>query len=435
MSQTYDPLKPISGTTTLGGLYQIIRDHIASVVSSFSGTAFPSAATAGQKCWRTDRKQMYVYTNDLTLGESGWVECAILSAGLGAEIVNARGTKPTLDQRLDVALNEDGTLKAATTLNPSQWYKPSLTFMYISTSSFKVNGDQTDIYKATRRLKINLGASVVYSEVLSASYAANETTITTKDAVVDSTLVDVEHSLFLPRKDNGAMSKEMLLLDVKGAAVASASSCNIWLSDGNTRHITGVITINDFATAPQEGAWMRCIVDAAFILVHSATIDLPGSANITCAAGDTFEVFAETTTTFKLRNFTRQNGTPIDLSSASVTNAKIAPTAVTSDKISNDAIIATKIANSAVIGGKISTVITSSGNVIIAAAATWTPAAGVYQVASDQTDIIFQISVADVWYGAANSGKGEGIHYCDGSLMRFNNFNAAARIIAWQQFN
>src|SRR5260221_7539026 len=37
---------------------------------------------------------------------------AITPAALIDEVVNARGTKATLDARLDVALNEDGTLKA-----------------------------------------------------------------------------------------------------------------------------------------------------------------------------------------------------------------------------------------------------------------------------------------------------------------------------------
>lgn len=99
--------------------------------------------------------------------------------------------------------------------------------------------------------------------------------------------------------------------EAEGANVASASSCNIWATDGNTRHITGTTAINDFATAPQPGAWMRCIADAAFTLTHSATIDLPGQADIVTVAGDTFEVYAETTTTFKVRNYTRATGDAI----------------------------------------------------------------------------------------------------------------------------
>lgn len=221
MSQTYEQL--VSGTTPAGQVYGKVNNMTEALRSAFSGTSFPTSPSpvAGQPCYRTDRldsrgyPKQYIYTNNPAMGESGWIE---ISEGgvLGGEVINARGTKSTLDQRLDVALNEDGTLKAATTLNPSQWYKPSLTFTYVSITSFTVNGDQTDIYKSTRRLKINLNASTVYSEVVSASYSAPNTTVVIANAVLDATLVDVEHSLFLPEKDNGALSAKMInAIDVR----------------------------------------------------------------------------------------------------------------------------------------------------------------------------------------------------------------------------
>jgi hypothetical protein len=207
--------KPVSGSTAFGALYALLGNTFDTLLSQFSGTAFPGSPTAGQPCYRTDRlttngvPKLYLYSGNPALGESGWVEPSANSV-IGEEVVNARGTKPTLDQRLDVALNEDGTLKASTTLNPSQWFLPSLTFAYISTTSFTVNGDQTDIYKKTRRLKINLTASVVYSEVVSATYSSPNTTVQVLDAVLDNTLVSVEHSLFLPDWDGkSAISPRM----------------------------------------------------------------------------------------------------------------------------------------------------------------------------------------------------------------------------------
>lgn len=97
----------------------------------------------------------------------------------------------------------------------------------------------------------------------------------------------------------------------EGAAVASASSTNIWVGDGNTVHITGTATINDFATAPQAGAIMHCIADAAFTIANSATITVPGNANYTVEVGDTFSIYAETTTTFRVINYQKVDGTPI----------------------------------------------------------------------------------------------------------------------------
>lgn len=110
-------------------------------------------------------------------------------------------------------------------------------------------------------------------------------------------------------------------ISYQGAAVASASSCNIWADDGDSRHITGAITINNFTTAPHIGAVMRCIADAAFTLVHSTALDCPGQTNIVCAAGDTFEVYAETTTNLKVRNYTRQNGKAVNSAADKATTA------------------------------------------------------------------------------------------------------------------
>lgn len=87
------------------------------------------------------------------------------------------------------------------------------------------------------------------------------------------------------------------IVEAEGAAVASAASCNIWAGDGNTVHITGTTQIDDFATAPQAGAWMRVIFDDALILNQSANLNLNGGgADITTAAGDMAFVYADTTT-------------------------------------------------------------------------------------------------------------------------------------------
>jgi len=196
MAQTYELLQ--SGVTTFGELYGKINNLVEALRSSFSGESFPNNPVAGQLCWRTDRKKWYIYVNDTSIGENGWVEIAIASAGLGAEIINARGSKSSLDERLDVSLNEDGTLKANVAAYQSEWIKPSLTFTYVDSTSFKVEGNQTDIYAPYRRLKINHSTSATgYTHVVSATYddTNDETTVTVADAVIQSDLVSVEHSI------------------------------------------------------------------------------------------------------------------------------------------------------------------------------------------------------------------------------------------------
>lgn len=89
------------------------------------------------------------------------------------------------------------------------------------------------------------------------------------------------------------------LEDSEGASVTAAATTDIWVTDGNTRHITGNTTITSFGTAPQAGARMKLIFDGTPLLTQSANLDLnAGGSNITIEAGDWAEVYADTTTQF-----------------------------------------------------------------------------------------------------------------------------------------
>lgn len=98
----------------------------------------------------------------------------------------------------------------------------------------------------------------------------------------------------------------------EGADVASASSTNIWVGDGNTKHITGSVTINDFGTAPIAGAIMRCIANSTPTLANGANlITNNDGSNIVCRAEDSWWVFAETTTISKIFGYHRADGTAL----------------------------------------------------------------------------------------------------------------------------
>jgi hypothetical protein len=96
------------------------------------------------------------------------------------------------------------------------------------------------------------------------------------------------------------MSGAMLELD-KGADVASATTTNIWSTDGNLRHITGTTTIASLGTAPQAGAVMNVIFDGALTLTQSANLNLNGGgSDVTTEAGDIGIAVADTTTQIDL---------------------------------------------------------------------------------------------------------------------------------------
>lgn len=109
------------------------------------------------------------------------------------------------------------------------------------------------------------------------------------------------------------------VLGAEGANVASANSCNIWSAlDGNTVHITGTTTINDFATAPQAGVWMKLVFDGILQLTEGSNLILNnGGSNITTAAGDVAWLYAETTTQSRLF-LQRKTGSPVGPSAPKV---------------------------------------------------------------------------------------------------------------------
>jgi len=79
----------------------------------------------------------------------------------------------------------------------------------------------------------------------------------------------------------------------QGAAIASASTTAIGgNTDGNYLHITGTTTITSFGTVA-AGISRTVIFDGALTLTNSASLILPGGANITTVAGDAAEFVSE----------------------------------------------------------------------------------------------------------------------------------------------
>ena len=217
MSQGFLALEPVTGSRTFGSLYAILRTNFQALQSAHSGTSWPTSPIGGQLCWRTDYspRKLFIY-NDLS---SAWDEMVLATAGLGLELIAARGNHASLDARLDAQINEDGTFKASTAsgLNPSQWYDLTVASGWVSTTSFKAMGaNYTSVYHPTRRLKVNRDTGAYYTEVVSSSYGAPDTTIVTRDAVCGASQAafrNVSHSIIAPNKaagGDGAVSYEMV---------------------------------------------------------------------------------------------------------------------------------------------------------------------------------------------------------------------------------
>lgn len=97
----------------------------------------------------------------------------------------------------------------------------------------------------------------------------------------------------------------------KGADVASAGTPDIWSGNGNYEVITGTATITGFTGAPQAGANRRILAGAAFTLTAGANMIIKGigsGLSYTVAPGDEIDVYAETTTKFRI-SVTKGDGT------------------------------------------------------------------------------------------------------------------------------
>ena len=224
----------------------------------------------------------------------------------------------TIDQNLTIGSNFTCRIPAGCVFNVSSGKTLTFSGPVIRDSSTWTSGSGTVTENGTRTFTglVDLTGAVIQGTnalVFEGSTAnAYETTFVITNPTADRTLTipdaDVDLSALPSLAGNNTWSGNQIfagtitlsgksLYAAEGAAVASASSCNIWLGDGNARHITGTTQIDDFATAPQAGASQLLIFDDVLILNQSANLNLNGGgADITTAAGDMAIVYADTTT-------------------------------------------------------------------------------------------------------------------------------------------
>lgn len=102
-------------------------------------------------------------------------------------IDEASGSRASIDDRLNVSLNADGTLKVSVAAAPDDWLEHSgITPIRVDDTSIKFAGDHTALYHANRRVRLTIGGSSYYATVASSTYATSETTIILQE-IVDST--------------------------------------------------------------------------------------------------------------------------------------------------------------------------------------------------------------------------------------------------------
>lgn len=253
----------------------------------------------------TDSTGLVANTNPLILNALGMPDTEIwLTAGQAYKVVytSSTDTDPPASP-IRTWDNLSGINDTVVTID--QWVASGLTPTYVSATQFTVTGDQTSAFHVGRRLKTTNTSGTIYSRITASAYTTLTTiTVVNDSGSLDSGLSAVSYGLITSSNSSlpaiispNKITMSGSIIEAEGAAVASASSCNIWANDGNTVHITGTTTINDFATAPQAGAWKKVIFDGALTLTQSANLNLNGGgSNITTDAGAMAHVYADTTT-------------------------------------------------------------------------------------------------------------------------------------------
>lgn len=196
MSQDFDiSMKNKQGLdANLPVLKQVLYDNFLALVTQFAGETAPADPYPGMpwvdisKSWSDSQIKFW--------NGSKWVLQNEYNPYI-KDVRVARGSKNTLWERLEVALNEDGTIKSGLAENMTEWIDSTLTVTYVSADTFTVPGDYTDAFVTNRKIKATLDASSVYSAVKSANYSSinDETTIVLFDAVIDATIQKVEYGL------------------------------------------------------------------------------------------------------------------------------------------------------------------------------------------------------------------------------------------------
>ena len=179
----------------------LVREYVSNLQtntdtlrSNFSGSIFPSNPVVGQKCFRADEQVEYTFTGD------GWVQSAQLST-FATDIVNARGSLPSLHDRLNVAINPDGTLKNPIAAEIDEWKDTALSVAYVADNQFSVVGNLLPTFTKGRSLKIynqngdgEISVGGITS-VVSSTVSGENTIVTVADSIITGDLYDVKYGL------------------------------------------------------------------------------------------------------------------------------------------------------------------------------------------------------------------------------------------------
>lgn len=181
-----------------------------------------------------------------------------------SELVAARGLATTLNSRLSVSINSDGTLKS--TVTPVVWFTEAGAISKVTATIFTVGGDKTAIYVTGRAVELS---STYYGHVISSSYDGGSglTTVEVTGKGIAAGLTNVAYSFHpnvLP------MLAHSSLMSVLGADDTSSDVVKTkHVSNAQMKVLTDarILAASNIATLQTQRTNIQADLDAAEALI------------------------------------------------------------------------------------------------------------------------------------------------------------------------
>lgn len=231
-------------STIPGNTTNVKQDNINSrqneliLQNNFKGTSAPSNPVEGQDWYDQTNKQKKWYDGSI------WQD-ADLNSKVYKDVLGSYGSLNSLEQRLSVSIDDDGTLKTNVAANISEFKSTGYTFTFISANSFTVPSDVTSVFVqglAIEAMSATSTPSYSYSHVKSSSYANSVTTVILYDSILDATLEDIRYGILyngLPYQINNA---NLQIEEATGYGVISGFNYSFDVTPGMNIHISsGVV--------------------------------------------------------------------------------------------------------------------------------------------------------------------------------------------------
>lgn len=179
------------------------------------------------------------------------------------EIDEASGTRASISDRLNVAMNADGTLKSSVAVSLDEWTEDTVasTILRVDNSSISIDSDVSAIYSPGRRVRLTIGASTYYADVAESNFAVGLTIIDLVD------IVDESGSVAVIASDPSAIAYSIFTVDSIGNTPTDFPELKL-------RNDAPLLRLKDTGTSGTEYA-IRCDAGKLDFLENSGTENSP----------------------------------------------------------------------------------------------------------------------------------------------------------------